>query len=116
MIGKASQNGYVEVTPGTRIKTLNYGENSLMTEFLLTKGALLSEHSHIHEQTGYLVKGRIRLIIDGKGIVMQPGDSWSIPSNAVHKAEIEEDAVVIEVFVPAREEYRKYLNEEDIEG
>jgi quercetin dioxygenase-like cupin family protein len=116
MIGKASQNGYVEVMPGIKIKTLNHGNSSLMAEFLLTKGALLSEHSHVHEQTGYLVKGRIRLIIDGTGRVMEPGDSWSIPSNVVHKAEIEEDAVAIEVFVPAREDYKKYVNEEDMEG
>ena len=34
-----------------------------MTEFRLRQGAVLPRHSHPREQTGYLVKGRIRLSI-----------------------------------------------------
>ena len=81
---------------------------------LLKKDSLLPEHMHINEQTGYLVKGSIKLFIDGKSQVLHPGDSWSILSNIKHRAEILEDSVAIEVFSPSREDYLKYKNEEDI--
>ena len=113
MFGIASRNGYKEVISGISIKTLSYGENSLIVEFLLQKGASLPEHKHINEQTGYLVKGSIRLFIDGKSIVLHPGDSWTILSNVKHKAEIFEDSIAIEVFSPRREDYIKYENKED---
>jgi len=114
MFGIASRNGYKEIIPGISIKTLSYGENSLLVEFLLKKGSALPEHKHLNEQTGYLVKGSIRLFIDGKSQVLHPGDSWTILSDVKHKAEILEDSVAIEVFSPRREDYIKYENKEDI--
>ena len=114
MFSIASRNGYKEIINGISIKTLSYGENSLLVEFLLKKDAALPEHKHINEQTGYLVKGSIRLFIDGKSKVLHPGDSWTILSNLKHRAEILEDSVAIEVFSPRREDYLKYENKEDI--
>ena len=114
MFGIVSRNGYKEIIDGISIKTINFGENSLMVEFLLSKGASLPEHKHINEQTGYLVKGSIRLIIDGKSQALHVGDSWTILSNVNHKAEILEDSVAIEVFSPIREDYIQYENIEDI--
>jgi quercetin dioxygenase-like cupin family protein len=113
MFGNHSENGYTAVLPGISIKTLNHGEQTLMTEFLLTKGAGLPPHAHSQEQTGYLVKGSILLTIGESGRVLGPGDSWNIPSNVIHRAEILEDSVAVEVFSPLREDYLKYLFESD---
>lgn len=114
MFGISSENGYKEVLSGIRIKTINYGKETLMTEFLLEKDYVLSEHSHVHEQTGYLVKGKIKLFINGASRILLPGDSWNIPSETKHKAEIIEDSVAIEVFSPSREDYMKYVTDADI--
>jgi len=114
MFSIASRNGYKEIINGISIKTLSYGDNSLVVEFLLQKDSSLPEHKHINEQTGYLVKGSIRLFIDGKSKVLHAGDSWTILSNIKHKAEILEDSIAIEVFSPRREDYIKYENKEDI--
>ena len=90
---------------GIRQKTLVYGDKTLMTQFVLDRGAVLPRHSHPHEQTGYLVSGRIRLFIDGTTHDCAPGDSWCIPGDVLHGADILEDAVAIEVFSPVREDY-----------
>lgn len=116
MFGKHSENGYSKILDGIRIKTINYGRSTLMSEFLLDEGARLTEHSHPYEQTGYLVKGRIKLFIGASAKVLTPGDSWNVPSNATHKAEILEDSVAIEVFSPCREDYLKFIDKNDIEG
>ena len=97
--------GYHTPVAGIRQKTLVYGDKTLMTEFMLEKGAVLPRHSHPHEQTGYLVSGRIRLFVDGAAHDCAPGDSWCIPGDVQHGAEILEDAVAIEVFSPVREDY-----------
>lgn len=105
MLKKHSKEGYVSAVPGIRQKTLVYGEKTLMTEFLLEKGSLLPQHSHPHEQTGYLVSGHIRLSIGSEKNDIMPGDSWCIPGNVEHYAEILEDSVAIEIFSPVREDY-----------
>ena len=39
------------------MKTLCYGDKTLMTEFVMDAGSRLPLHAHPYEQTGYLVKG-----------------------------------------------------------
>lgn len=97
--------GYIDVLEKIQRKTLVYGEKTLLTEFRLAKGAVLPEHSHPHEQTGYLVSGRIVLTIGGETYRVGPGGSWCIPGNAAHRAVAHEDSVAIEIFSPVREDY-----------
>ena len=86
-------------------KTLVHGEITLMTEFRLRKGAELPRHSLTHEQTGYLVKGRIWHFIGAERCEARDGDGWCIPGGVEHRADILEDSVAIEVFSPVRDDY-----------
>ncbi len=114
MFGKKSENGYIQALDGVQVKTIVYGPEALMVEFVLQKDHVLPEHAHVQEQTGYLVKGKIKLIVGDSHRIMNPGDSWSIPSNVRHQAEILEDSLAVEVFSPCRKDYLKYVNKEDI--
>ena len=105
MFQKQSESGYHLALEGIEQKTLVYGEKTLMTEFLLRKGSTLPRHAHPHEQTGYLVKGQIRLSIGAEDFAVQAGDSWCIPGGVEHGAEVMEDSVAVEVFSPVREDY-----------
>ena len=105
MFAKHSETGYRQALPGILMKTLCYGEKTLMTEFVMEPGSLLPLHSHPFEQTGYLVKGRIRLSIGGVEHDVRPGDSWCIGMNVEHGAAIVDDSVAVEVFSPRRDEY-----------
>jgi quercetin dioxygenase-like cupin family protein len=102
---KANQGGYKIVLPGIKLKTLVYGEKTLFTEFRMDAGSVLPRHAHIHEQTGYLIEGKIRLTIGEQVFEVEKGDCWSIPGNMEHSAEILKDSVAIEVFSPVRDEY-----------
>ena len=105
MFRKQDASGYIPAVPGIEMKTLVHGEKTLMTEFRLKKGANLPRHAHPHEQTGYLVSGRLRLMIGSEPHEVTPGDSWCIPGNVTHGAEVLEDTVAVEVFSPVREDY-----------
>ncbi len=105
MFQKSIRGGYSPALPGIELKTLVHGDQTLMTEFLLEKGRQLPKHSHPHEQTGYLVKGHIRLTIGSEEYDVMPGDSWCIPGSVEHGAEVVEESIAIEVFSPVREDY-----------
>ena len=105
MFGKKSENGYRELLEGIEQKTLVYGEKTLMTEFRLKKGYTLPLHNHPYEQTGYLITGKMKLYVGEESFDCEPGDSWCIPSDAEHYAEVFEDSLVLEVFSPVREDY-----------
>lgn len=105
MFKKNSRHDYKDPLPGVRLKTLVYGEKTLMTEFLLAAGHTLPDHSHPYEQTGYLVSGHMIMKIEDKEFDTLPGDSWCIHMNIVHGARIIEDSVVAEVFAPVRKDY-----------
>ena len=105
MFVKTDNHGYHAPLEGIEQKTLAYGEKSLMAEFRLKKGSVLPRHRHPHEQIGYLVSGRIRLHIADQVHECAPGDSWCIPGDAEHGADIMEDSIAVEVFSPVREEY-----------
>jgi quercetin dioxygenase-like cupin family protein len=96
---------FIDVVPGIQRKTLVHGPKTLMSQFRLSQGASLPDHAHPYEQTGMLISGRIRLFIDQECFEVQPGDSWCIPGDVSHRAEILEASVAVEVFSPAREDY-----------
>jgi quercetin dioxygenase-like cupin family protein len=102
---KKDASGYRSAVPGVSMKTLVHGENSLCTEFRLEAGHLLPMHAHVQEQTGYLISGAIRLTIGDETFTVEPGDSWCIPGNVMHGAQILSDSVAIEVFAPIRTDY-----------
>ncbi len=100
-----NENGYTQLIEGIEIKTLVYGEKTLTAKFRLAGGSKLPRHSHPHEQTGYLLSGKMRFDIGDEVHLALPGSTWCIASDEEHSAEVLEDSVVIEVFSPMREEY-----------
>ncbi len=105
MISKADKTGYNELIAGVWLKSLTHGAATHLTEVRFVKGAVIPEHRHPHEQTGYLISGSLRFFSSGEDTVVAPGDCWNWASDAPHGAEALEDSVVIEVFSPIREDY-----------
>ena len=108
MFYKSNESGYKQILDGIKIKTLVYGNKSLLSEFKLDKGSRLPLHAHSHEQTGYMIAGHIHLSIGGVIVDVKPGDSWCILGGTEHGAEILEDSKIIEVFSPVRDDYLPY--------
>jgi len=105
MFYKKNDADYRTALPGVRYKTLAVGEKTHLTEFRLAKGSKIPKHTHPHEQTGYLVSGRMRFTIGEKTFESEAGDGWTIAGNLARLVDVLEDSTVIEVFSPAREDY-----------
>jgi len=105
MFKKKDDQPYRKALDGVSFKSLAHGQKTHLTEFRLEKGSQIPVHSHPHEQTGYLVSGKMRFTIAGEAFDTEPGCAWSIPGLVEHGVEVLEDCLVIEVFSPAREDY-----------
>jgi quercetin dioxygenase-like cupin family protein len=102
---KTSDVVFQELLPGIRMKPLACGQATMMCEFRLRAGSDLPLHDHPHEQIGYLLSGRMVLRVNDQDREVGPGDSWCIPGGVRHGVTVQQDAVVIEVFSPPRQDY-----------
>jgi len=109
MFQKSNIGKHTELVKGVHLKTLVYGDQTLLTEVRFEKGAVIPLHSHPHEQTGYLVSGHMDFLVDNAHHDAKPGDSWNIAGDIKHGATALEESVVVEVFSPVREDYLPYF-------
>jgi quercetin dioxygenase-like cupin family protein len=105
MFYKKDEREFKVMMEGVRLKALVWGERTMLCEFSIEGGKGLPPHAHPHEQTGYLISGRMRFTVGDERFEVEPGDSWSIPGDAEHSAEAFEDSRGVEVFSPLRKEY-----------
>jgi quercetin dioxygenase-like cupin family protein len=71
----------------------------------LKRGSFLPSHDHIHEQTGYLVSGKIVLTLGEEMLEMEPGGFWTIPGGVAHDVGILEGSIIVELFSARRDEH-----------
>lgn len=70
-------------------------------EYTKFKGTKDPPHAHDdHETFNFLIKGKMRVMIEGQEFVAGPGSYWLHPEGVVHANEILEDCVQLEVKVP----------------
>lgn len=72
----------------------------------IEKGAILPEHSHIHEQTTQVIEGKLEMTIDDKTMVLEPGMIVNIPSNIKHSGRAITTCKLTDTFCPVREDYK----------
>jgi unsaturated pyranuronate lyase len=81
------------------------GENEMLAQIYLKRGALVPLHSHDSEQMTYILQGALRVLVDGEEIVVGEGEVLHIPSGAPHQAEALEDTFELDVFSPVRRDW-----------
>jgi quercetin dioxygenase-like cupin family protein len=82
-----------------------HGERITIARLQFRKGAVVHEHSHGNEQITMLEQGKLLFTIDGEQKTLLAGQALQIPSNAVHKVEVLEDSLAMDVFSPVREDW-----------
>ncbi|MBV9521277.1 MAG: cupin domain-containing protein [Alphaproteobacteria bacterium] len=71
----------------------------------IDRGAILPEHSHVHEQVVHVYEGELEVTVAGETTVLHGGSIGVIPSNAIHSGRALTDCKVMDVFYPLREDY-----------
>lgn len=90
---------------GVSLDSMAVGEKSMVCKMNYMVGNFATEHTHPHEQSGYVISGKYQMTIDDKEYQLNPGDSYAIPGNIPHSFKVIEAGEVIDVFTPIREDY-----------
>lgn len=94
-----------ELMPGFVGRTI-HSDTMSFVYWTIAPGAILPEHSHPHEQVVNMLKGELRMVVDGAEHHLGAGDVLVIPGAAVHSGECICESVALDVFYPIREDYR----------
>ncbi len=94
-----------ELMPGF-VGRFVHGDGCTMAFWDVQKGAELPEHAHPHEQLAHVVEGTFELTVDGEPHVLEAGSVLVIPGDVPHSGRALTDCRILDVFQPARDEYR----------
>lgn len=85
------------------VKPQMVGEDMIFIEAFKGKGTIDPMHQHDdHESIGYLLSGRMRMVIGGEETIVEPGDVWRHPRGVPHLSEALEDSIQLEIKSPPR--------------
>ncbi len=94
----------VEAVDGVHLTPLVVADHMSVQHFHVERESTVPEHSHEHEQVGYITQGTLTLVVDGEEHVISPGESYAIPGDTPHAAENTGEVPVdgVDVFSPPR--------------
>ena len=59
-----------------------------VSRYTYPPGTAFPDHTHTVDKIDAVVSGRFRLVLEGKEVVLGPGDWVAVPCGAVHSAEV----------------------------
>ena len=106
MIIKSEEAVHTIINPLMARKVLGCGGSLMMVEVRFKKGGIGEPHSHgEHEQVSYIVDGSFEVTVGDKALILKKGDSFYAGKNVVHGVIAMEDAVILDIFTPIREDF-----------
>ena len=91
--------------PGVRRRVLTHTDDLMIVEFDFEEGAEGKLHSHPHVQGSYVARGSFEVTVDGRTETLVAGQSFIVPSNAVHGVRALEPGLLVDSFTPARADF-----------
>ncbi len=94
-----------EIMPGYHGKMI-HTENMTLAFWEVESGSSVPLHSHPNEQIMQVLEGEFEFTVNGKTRVYQSPDIVVIPSNIPHSGKALTPCRLMDIFSPAREEYK----------
>ncbi|HWZ14186.1 MAG TPA: cupin domain-containing protein [Mucilaginibacter sp.] len=95
-----------EIAPGFLSKLIHTDTNTI--NFIEVKaGSTVPRHQHINEQCAFAIEGKFELTVNDVPQLLEPGLFAIIPPNVWHGGTAITDCKLIDIFSPAREDYKK---------
>jgi quercetin dioxygenase-like cupin family protein len=96
---------------GMTRQVLAYRDPLMLVRHYFEQGWVGARHSHPHHQLVYVVRGALRVDVGGTIFDVFAGDSFVVDGGVEHQASALESSEVLDVFTPAREDYRDLVNQ-----
>src|SRR5438067_882874 len=81
------------------------GDHVTVAKFELAVGGVVPRHAHPNEQVTCVLSGSLRFRFPDAEVVASAGEVVRIPGGLHHEVEVVEDAVVIDIFSPTRQDW-----------
>ena len=94
-----------EIAKGFHAKFI-HTDKMTIAYWRVEKGAELPLHSHIHEQVTNVLEGKFEMTVGKETSICENGKVVAIPSNVPHSGKALTDCIILDIFQPAREDYR----------
>jgi quercetin dioxygenase-like cupin family protein len=94
-----------ELFPGLHVKFV-HTDNMTVAYWRIEAGKAIPTHSHHHEQVVNVIEGEFELILKDELIHLAPGKVVLIEPNAPHSGKAITECRIIDVFHPARQDYK----------
>lgn len=86
-------------------RQLVHTETMTVARIRLRAGAVVPRHAHPQEQVANVLEGSLRFVLGGEESVVSAGESMIVPGGIPHEVEALEDALVLDVFSPVRDDW-----------
>jgi len=108
LIAEAGREPAVTTPDGAERRVLSYGGSLMLVEFRFAAGVASWEHSHPHEQVGYVAEGEIELRMEGREPArLGRGGSYYVPANVRHYIVTHAPTILLDAFTPLRNDFLK---------
>jgi quercetin dioxygenase-like cupin family protein len=74
-----------------------------VTRYVYPPGTRFPSHTHGSDKIDAVVSGRFRIVLEGRAIVLGPGDSLEVPRGVLHSAEVVGDEPVVSLDAVKRD-------------
>lgn len=102
---RRAEGEWTELGGGNRRRVLLHTDELMMAEFAFEKDGVGAQHAHPHVQASYVAEGRFEVTVGGETAVLSAGDSFIVPSGAVHGVRALEAGRLIDSFTPHRADF-----------
>jgi quercetin dioxygenase-like cupin family protein len=86
---------------------VGYDDKIMMVNVRFEKDSIGTLHHHHHTQISYVAEGKFEITIADETSILEKGDSFYVPSNAIHGVVCLEAGILVDVFSPMREDFIK---------
>jgi len=90
---------------GIQRQIYGYDDKVMLVKVKFEKEAVGQLHHHPHTQVTYVESGVFEMTIGDEKKIIQTGDGFYVPSNAVHGIVCLEQGMLVDVFAPLREDF-----------
>ena len=84
------------------------GDEMMIAQVYLAKGAIVPKHSHENEQLTYILEGLLRFTLgddESEVVDVAAGQVLHLPSHLPHQAEALETTLDVDIFAPPRQDW-----------
>ncbi|MCS7145496.1 MAG: cupin domain-containing protein [Nitrososphaerota archaeon] len=104
-----------ELFPGVYRRILAHDSNLMLMLVRIAPGAVVPQHSHFHLQAGVVLRGSLLFRTERGEVTLREGDSYLIHPWEPHEVlNMGEEAIALDVFTPARDDYAKAAKRPDM--